>query len=916
MYMLSKEQYAPIEKIQSAIENGKRAKIELIAPAGTGKTSTALGVIDNFSSNNKMVYLVFNTDMQKETSQRLSYSTSQYQNINTENIDVYTFHAFVRKELLKLFPNVKFDFENGKPTQEHLKMIFPELEATGEHNAFIEAFNNYAHGYVTSTKRLENFVDTKDSSSIAVNEQLINTLKKIGAINNKEHFDVLDIQRKAKETFDSMLTKIFKQDALVSSMPHSIYYKYMHEQCENEDIFKEYGIIIIDEAQDIDPIIMSFAEKSKAHLLKMGDNFQQIYAFKGTVNGLGVDTESDVLFLSKSYRLSPYMGLLASAFLEQKGKEFGYREDVIPVVYGHQKHKDATKNTIKNTMVQTASKDEYSDIIIKNIMATNFEESDIVQELKKQKREIEHSIVNQKEFKSAIKKFTKDKDYLSFFEALEKHSTYFGLGENKTNILLEDMDLDIQAKSKISAGDMRNWLEDEKPTNSNTAKRELNRIAKACSFSLSKKEKSELLATDGTYAFLARNNNEVIDTLYNFVAKIPYAESEIPLFQIKFTSSVEDKIKGLIKHNFKGLTTREKSSLDRIMQESTSNVINGMSVMNNYLYLDSISMPLPIIKALLKDSSVIRQVIEAPRLLIGGVSHSLADYGATVQESHKIFKDALKATKSAMTKNKIDREVTAEDIIKYSSLTSVAKLINFSTFIESTMGKDGIFNTSNNNLINMYKLSKIYNAVENNPNIVLSNNSFYNVYMATTHKVKGLEFHNIYMSNDIFVQNEEGTANEDKNEMQLAYVAFTRTKNAIYTGEEANFKKEIDEVVSKNYSRFYATRNNILLEEKLVKSGVNYNIHSLDELTQEYKMETIMLLENSQMLSYSDMIIAKEKSGALGLMSKFDKRDERYVGFDFVAPIKTSEAKEMIENFKAIDKDAKISIEKEAELVF
>jgi antirestriction protein ArdC/DNA polymerase III epsilon subunit-like protein len=90
-------------------------------------------------------------------------------------------------------------------------------------------------------------------------------------------------------------------------------------------LLKAPKFILIDEAQDMNPAIFDIFQKQKTkydngiQIIIVGDTFQQIYEFRGTVDALGEMGRDVTLPLSQSYRFGPAVAALANKVLSFLG---------------------------------------------------------------------------------------------------------------------------------------------------------------------------------------------------------------------------------------------------------------------------------------------------------------------------------------------------------------------------------------------------------------------------------------------------------------------------------------------------------------------------------------------------------------------------------------------------------------------
>lgn len=101
---------------------------------------------------------------------------------------------------------------------------------------------------------------------------------------------------------------------------HSVYLK--EYQLSNSIL--DYDVIIVDEAQDINPCQaeIAFSQPEHIKLILVGDEHQQIYRFRGADNALATATERrdncDVKYLTQSFRFGESIAQKANAILSLK----------------------------------------------------------------------------------------------------------------------------------------------------------------------------------------------------------------------------------------------------------------------------------------------------------------------------------------------------------------------------------------------------------------------------------------------------------------------------------------------------------------------------------------------------------------------------------------------------------------------
>ncbi len=83
--------------------------------------------------------------------------------------------------------------------------------------------------------------------------------------------------------------------------------------------------ILVDEAQDLNPVLLGVLRKMSCPVVYVGDPYQQIYDWRGAVNAMSrVETPNSVL-LSQSYRFGPAIANAASTIIRQLGAKHPLR---------------------------------------------------------------------------------------------------------------------------------------------------------------------------------------------------------------------------------------------------------------------------------------------------------------------------------------------------------------------------------------------------------------------------------------------------------------------------------------------------------------------------------------------------------------------------------------------------------------
>lgn len=86
--------------------------------------------------------------------------------------------------------------------------------------------------------------------------------------------------------------------------------------------------ILLDEAQDTNPVVLDVLRKQSAQMIYVGDKYQQIYEWRGAVNAMEkIETEGEI-YLTTSFRFGPAIAEWASKLLLLLGEERPLRGNI------------------------------------------------------------------------------------------------------------------------------------------------------------------------------------------------------------------------------------------------------------------------------------------------------------------------------------------------------------------------------------------------------------------------------------------------------------------------------------------------------------------------------------------------------------------------------------------------------------
>jgi superfamily I DNA/RNA helicase len=249
---------------QQAIIKSKAKRKVVYARAGTGKTTTVMSYAKN-RHDKKVLYIVYNKSMSSEFERKMA-------SWKLDNVEARTVHslAFSRSELTKRTKVVNFiaysDFKEiiGRNVQfEHYRKVMDGLAM-----------------FCNST--LENINEVELSPFVA------------------------------RELLREFWQKIVTGN---SPITHDVYLK--HYALSHPDLSDEYDLVMLDEAQDANPVMAQLLEHLTCELVIVGDPEQQIYSWRGAKNIMRT-FDGEIFSLSKSWRFNHEIADFANQFLGYK----------------------------------------------------------------------------------------------------------------------------------------------------------------------------------------------------------------------------------------------------------------------------------------------------------------------------------------------------------------------------------------------------------------------------------------------------------------------------------------------------------------------------------------------------------------------------------------------------------------------
>lgn len=267
---------------QHDILNSDGRVVKINARAGTGKTATLLMIAQN-NPDQRILYLVFNKKNRQEAKIKFP-----------DNSEIHTIHSFALSAL-----GINFDgFEPVRPS-DYLKYFRTNKETLATLvSEFIIFFLNSAY-------------PKPDIAIDPFKKQLSDEL--------------LDIftryQNEIKETSRNTLNSWYK---IKKGCPHDFYLKLSHLKNRFQNKLGKFDLVLVDEGQDLSPIMIDILSTYRGRIIIVGDSHQQIYSFRYAVDAMQKFTHDESHELTLSFRFGAQIAALTSKFINAGKKDHDF----------------------------------------------------------------------------------------------------------------------------------------------------------------------------------------------------------------------------------------------------------------------------------------------------------------------------------------------------------------------------------------------------------------------------------------------------------------------------------------------------------------------------------------------------------------------------------------------------------------
>lgn len=270
---------------QSAIFDSQAGVLKIKAGAGTGKTTTLRGLAHRHGGR-RMLYLAFNKAIKEEAQAKFP-----------RNVRAVTAHGLAYGRIGKHYGNTP-DKLSGDLKPFH---VLPALKDSLK--GMPPAMHNLYGGRV---------IETLKAYLVSADAEMDQAHVALGASpGEKKHFDGGKILADARNIWTQMAD-------LRQPMPmiHDGYLKLF--QLEQPEL--PYDVILLDEAQDTNPVTQALVWAQHARQAYVGDEHQAIYGWRGARNAMALIEADEDHLLTGSFRFGRAVAEVANAILSAKGE--------------------------------------------------------------------------------------------------------------------------------------------------------------------------------------------------------------------------------------------------------------------------------------------------------------------------------------------------------------------------------------------------------------------------------------------------------------------------------------------------------------------------------------------------------------------------------------------------------------------
>ena len=274
---LTSEQRAICEVAQ---QGGDDLALKIQAFAGTGKTTTLVALAEA-CPNRRFLYVVFNRAAADSARERMP-----------SNVEVRTAHSIAYRK-------VGWRYEARLTQRAWSWLPFMREKMRGALNSVAVGGRTRSAAGALIIKTLEHFLRTTD--------------REVSTSHAPGWCDAALASAIADATGD--LWDAIRDPNGVAPVSHDCYLKLFF--LDGQQIAGTDRTLLLDEAQDADPVILGLVQRHPGPRVLVGDSYQQLYQWRGAVNALGnASSETAVMPLTQTFRFGNGAARWANRVLE------------------------------------------------------------------------------------------------------------------------------------------------------------------------------------------------------------------------------------------------------------------------------------------------------------------------------------------------------------------------------------------------------------------------------------------------------------------------------------------------------------------------------------------------------------------------------------------------------------------------
>jgi F-box protein, helicase, 18 len=275
----------PTEEQQAILDATGRVLL-INARAGTGKTTT-LRMIASAHPDKKVLYLVFNRKAREEAEGKFP-----------RNVEVRTVHSLAYSKSVGEVEN--FSIADMLPAfKGHSN---PQQLAAVSHD-LVEFFMNSP------------FPKVEEAMEVFQEDHLSSLSEEIRDL-------VEDARDRIVQAAREILGQWYRKER---PYPHDFYLKLFHREGGFDQALGRFDRVLVDEGQDLSPIMLDALSRCQRRIVIVGDTHQQIYSFRYAIDAMKRFPFDDTRDLTLSFRFGKTIADLASVFIREAKGEKGFR---------------------------------------------------------------------------------------------------------------------------------------------------------------------------------------------------------------------------------------------------------------------------------------------------------------------------------------------------------------------------------------------------------------------------------------------------------------------------------------------------------------------------------------------------------------------------------------------------------------